>query len=423
MAQPKQCDACTSQQGASRQTHHTTTAAQAAKQKVAARMRQIKHKIVVLSGKGGVGKSTIAANLAVLLAQQGKRVGLLDVDIHGPSIPRLLGLDGQRLTADNDALVPLSVNPNLHVVSIAFALEEHDTALIWRGPLKMGVIQQFLGDVTWGACDYLIVDSPPGTGDEPLSVCQLIDDIDGAVVVTTPQQLALADVRKSITFCRQVGLPIIGVIENMSGLICPHCGAAVDTVETGSGESMARDMGVPFLGRLPLDPQVMRVSDAGTPFALSYAESDIGKQFATIVERINDYCTSGGKRTMNENKQPEADTKSRRFALPLAHGILAQHFGHCSEFMFVDVDAEDTITNTTSMTPPEHEPGALPAWLREHNADVIIAGGMGSRAQNLLRESGITVIVGADGSAATPQELVMTYLNGKLETGSNVCDH
>ena len=208
-------------------------------------LSRIKHKILVLSGKGGVGKSTVAVNLAVALAMEGRETGLLDVDFHGPSVPMLLNLKGQLFKAtDGGGIMPVESPYGLKVVSLGFALKNADEAVIWRGPMKMGVIKQLLTDVQWGDLDYLVVDFPPGTGDEPLSVAQLIPESDGAVIVTTPQGISLQDVRKSINFCRQLKIPVLGVIENMSGLMCPHCGKMIEVFKSGGGEAMAKEMGV-----------------------------------------------------------------------------------------------------------------------------------------------------------------------------------
>ncbi len=255
------------------------------------RMERIEHKVLVLSGKGGVGKSTIAANLAVSLCIAGKRVGLMDVDIHGPSIPRLLKMDDSRVVMNDNTLIPPTVMQNddggfLKMMSIGLLIPDSDDALIWRGPMKMGVIKQFLKDVEWGELDYLIVDNPPGTGDEPLSVCQLIPDADGAVIVTTPQQLAVADVRKSINFCRKLKLPILGVIENMSGLRCPNCSEIVDVFKSGGGEELAHDLGIRFLGKIPLDPELVVASDLGEAYLQNDADSPTAKAFAKVVEAL-----------------------------------------------------------------------------------------------------------------------------------------
>lgn len=247
---------------------------------------EIKHKIVVLSGKGGVGKSTVATNLAVALSLKGKRVGLLDIDFHGPSVPKLLGLENQPLGMDGNGIVPSGYGENLKVMSIGFMLQNQDDAVIWRGPLKMGAIKQFLTDVKWGALDFLIVDSPPGTGDEPLSIMQILGEGTKAVIVTTPQDISLSDVRKSITFCHKMNVAIIGVIENMSGFVCPHCGEAVNIFKTGGGEKMAKEMGTPFLGRIPLDPQIVESGDSGQPYVDASAKSESAKAFEQAIQSI-----------------------------------------------------------------------------------------------------------------------------------------
>ncbi len=249
------------------------------------RLCRIKHKIMVMSGKGGVGKSTVAVNLAISLMLAGKKVGLMDVDIHGPSVPTMLGLEGATITNSPDGLLPVELG-HLKVMSMGFLLPNPDEAVIWRGPVKGGVIKQFLADVAWGDLDFLIVDTPPGTGDEPLSVCQLIEPIDGAVVVTTPQKIAAVDVRKSITFCRHVGMTILGVIENMSGFVCPHCNEVTPILRTGGGQAMAEDMGVPFLGSIPIDPLVAEAADAGQAFVMHYATSPTAEIMRKIVAPI-----------------------------------------------------------------------------------------------------------------------------------------
>lgn len=257
-----------------------------ARQILTHRMSQIRHKLLVMSGKGGVGKSTVAANLAISLAAAGKQVGLLDVDIHGPSIPQLMGLDGGHLLTHGGELVPIQATPNLKVISIGFLLSTNRDAVIWRGPMKYGVIRQFLKDVAWGPLDYLVIDSPPGTGDEPLSVAQLVGQAAGAILVTTPQDLALADVRRSVSFCEKVSLPVIGIIENMSGLICPHCGQQIELFKTGGGEQLADEVQVPFLGRIPIDPQIVSCGDSGVPYVQRFATSPAAKSFAEAVRRI-----------------------------------------------------------------------------------------------------------------------------------------
>jgi len=250
-------------------------------------MGTIGKKFMVLSGKGGVGKSSVAVNLAATLAARGKKVGILDADIHGPNIPKMLGVEDKRpLAADGpgDGIVPVAVTDNLRVMSIGFFLDNPDNAVIWRGPMKHGLIKQFLGEVQWGELDYLIMDLPPGTGDEALSIAHLIGVVDGAVIVTTPQDVALLDSRKSISFCREVKIPLIGVVENMSGLLCPHCGTTIDLFKTGGGERIAKEMKVPFLGRVPLDPLMVLCGDDGQPFVDIHTDSPVTTAFTEITD-------------------------------------------------------------------------------------------------------------------------------------------
>jgi len=265
-------------------------------ERLAGRLARIKRKIVVLSGKGGVGKSTVAANLATSLAQRGFDTGLLDVDIHGPSIPRLLGLGGKRImTSADGVMVPVVLGERLKVMSMGFLLGDDDEAVIWRGPLKMGVIRQFLSDVEWGELDYLVVDAPPGTGDEPLSIAQLIGQagpIDGAVIVTTPQDLALADV----------------LVENMSVFACPHCGKETAIFKEGGGEALARRASVRFLGRIPIDPAVTEASDDGRPYVSGDGDTPCRRAFEAVAEGVLSAFLEVGtlvRNTLEENKACE----------------------------------------------------------------------------------------------------------------------
>lgn len=389
------------------------------------RMDQINHKILILSGKGGVGKSTVAANIAVTLAMEGKNVGLLDVDFHGPSIPVLLHLGGQQVITDSEGIIPVDSVERIKVMSLGFMLRNQDDAVIWRGPMKMNVIKQLLTDVKWGELDYLIIDFPPGTGDEPLSVAQLIPDSDGAIIVTTPQNLSLLDVRKSINFCKQVNVPVLGVIENMSGLICPHCKTVIDVFKSGGGEEMAKEMGVNFLGRIPIDPLIVEASDSGKPFVYHYAKTEAAAAFKKIVEPLLN-MHSGSKteteKVIHIHKKEDVIKKVLKIAIPVVEGHLSAHFGHCEEFAIYDIDVENkNILNQENTPPPPHEPGVLPAWLSEKGVDIIIASGMGSMAQELFAKKGIQVIVGAP--AEGPDEVINAYLNGALAAGENICDH
>lgn len=385
------------------------------------RLARISRKILVMSGKGGVGKSTVAVNMAVSLSLSGKRVGLLDVDIHGPSIPKMLKLDDASVHVKDGSIQPV-MKAGLKVMSVGLLLQDRDDAVIWRGPMKMTVIQQFLKDVDWGDLDYLIIDSPPGTGDEPLSVCQLAAPVDGAVIVTTPQDVATADVRKSINFCRQLKLPVLGVVENMSGFTCPKCGEVVDIFKSGGGEHMAADMGVPFLGRVPIDRAVGEACDAGKPFIYHYSKTETAKAFERVIAPILLLSEQAAELSPVETNKNKEEGKVMKIAIPVAEGKLCMHFGHSDQFALVDVDEKSKkIKGKQLLVPPPHEPGVLPKWLHEQGANVIIAGGMGSRAQGLFAENDIKVIVGAP--SETPEELVARYLAGTLVSGTNVCDH
>ena len=273
-------------QGTNTQCVSPETSEQDERRELASKMGRIEHKIMVLSGKGGVGKSTVAVNLAVALAMAGKRVGLLDIDIHGPSVPKLLHIENARMVGDDTVLWPVKVSERLSAMSIGLLLAGKDEAVIWRGPMKYKVIKQFLTDVEWGNLDYLLVDSPPGTGDEPLSIAQLLDDADGAIIVTTPQALAIQDVRRSIMFCRQLKLPVIGVIENMSGFVCPHCDKNIDIFQTGGGKTMAKSMNVPFLGSVPIETDVVDSGDNGSPVVESRPDSKAAAAFQRIVNTL-----------------------------------------------------------------------------------------------------------------------------------------
>ena len=333
------------------------------RQRLLARMCRVEHKVLVLSGKGGVGKSTVAVNLATALALAGKRVGLLDVDIHGPSVPKLLGLEGSELSGTDGAILPVRIPcgaGELSVMSIGFLLRERDDAVIWRGPRKYGAIKQFLTDVEWGDLDYLVVDSPPGTGDEPLAVAQLLEKADGAVVVTTPQEIAVQDVRRCVVFCRQIELPVLGVVENMSGFTCPRCGEAVGIFGKDGGRGMAAEMGVP-LGAIPTE--IVLSGDGGRPIVMTSPHSESAKAFGRIVRVLlePELGAQGGNRGAPVGPSGER----ARIAVPVTGGVLSSHFGHCEQFLLFDVEADGTtVGRRQELSPPPHEPGAYPQCSR-----------------------------------------------------------
>ncbi|MFP4521190.1 MAG: iron-sulfur cluster carrier protein MrpORP [Fibrobacterota bacterium] len=368
-----------------------------------------KKKIAVLSGKGGVGKSTAAVNIAASLAAAGNSVGLLDVDLHGPSVPHMVGQGKKHAGFDGTRLLPVEAGENLKVMSLQFLLENTDDPVVWRGPMKHNAIKQLISDVVWGPLDYLIVDAPPGTGDEPLAVLQILGDVDAAVIVTTPQCVATNDVRKCVNFCRKMSVPIAGVIENMSGFKCPHCGNITDIYGRGGGETMAMEMNIDMIESVPADPGISVAGDAGKPYAFNYPESEIAEIFSSAAQKIINFCKEQGAVEMN------------KIAIPSNNGELSMHFGHCTEFLFFNTE-DKKIISSDSDTPPEHEPGLLPKWLSEtHGVNTVIAGGMGQRAKGLFESKGIKVITGAPGGK--PEEIVRFFLAGSLQTGANVCDH
>ena len=391
------------------------------------RLRHIKNKILVMSGKGGVGKSSVAAYLSVTLAKKGYKVGLMDVDLHGPSIPRMLGLKGSIGPGTQSGKAhPVMHLPNLEVMSIEPLMGENkDAATIWRGPLKIGVIRQFIADIEWMDLDYMIIDSPPGTGDEPLTVAQTIPDAK-ALIVTTPQEISLADVRKSISFCRQVHMEILGLVENMSGLICPHCGKMIDIFKTRGGMLTAKKEGLNLLGSLPFEPEVVSDGDTGSMGFMKKEKLPITQEFNKIVDEIvkltkpKEDLVAKPEKEEDLPRRKETSEGTKVLAVPVSAGKLSSHFGHCEQFAFIETQ-NGKIIDTKMRIPPAHEPGVLPRWLYEMGTDVAIVGGMGERAQQLLREKGIEVIIGAP--MDSPESLANQYLSNTLVAGENVCDH
>ena len=278
------CETCNQSSSCSQQEKEAH-----AQERLKAKLSHIKHRIMVMSGKGGVGKSTVSTNLAVALSQDGFDVGLLDADIHGPNIPKMLGIEFSHVEGSGQGMIPVEVFPNLKVISMAFFIGDRDNPVVWRGPLKHSAISQFLGEVDWGNLDFLVIDLPPGTGDEPLSVAHLVKNVDGSIIVTSPQDVALLDSRKSVNFSRMLTIPVIGIFENMSGLICPHCHNEISLFKKGGGEKGARDLNVPFLGRIPIDPEVVTDCDRGMPFVMAHPDSEATKAFREIARRCKEY--------------------------------------------------------------------------------------------------------------------------------------
>jgi len=387
---------------------------------MAEKLSKINQIIIVLSGKGGVGKSTVAVNLALSLALRGYRTGLMDVDIHGPSVPKLLNLTDKYPEVKGEEITPIEYSFELKVMSMGFLLQGTHQPVIWRGPLKYNMIKDFIAHVQWGNLDYLVVDCPPGTGDEPLSVAQFLKGKARALIVTTPQQVATIDVEKCITFCKQLELPMLGVVENMSGFVCPECGTTVNIFSKGGGELLASQYGVPFLGSIPLDPDIARSGDEEKPYIYYYSKSTAAKVFDDMVERITE-----NRGSMKQDNLPVEEAKpqmgSQKFAVPTTERKLCQHFGHCEEFAILEAGADGKVVNETYINPPPHEPGLLPEWLSSQGVTCVLAGGMGSRAKELFASKGVNVVTGALGEQ--PSAIVEDYLKGILQTGANTCDH
>ena len=254
--------------------------------KAVEKMSKIKYKIAVLSGKGGVGKSFVTASLASALASKGRRVAVLDADIHGPSIPKLLGVHGYTMMAGPEGILPVTAAYGVKVVSMDFLLPSEETPLIWRGPLKTNALRELLAEVAWGDLDYLLIDLPPGTGDEPLSIAQIIPKVDGAIVVTIPSDLSRIVVKKAVMFAKKLAIPVLGIIENMSGFTCPESGKVYYILGKGAGRRIAEEMKVDFLGEIPMDPRITEANDRGVPFFVEYPESEAAKAFLTIADKI-----------------------------------------------------------------------------------------------------------------------------------------
>ena len=376
----------------------------------------IRHKIMVLSGKGGVGKSSVAACLAIELAEAGYRVGLMDVDFHGPSIPVIFGLQGERVSGDERGIHPFTVRDGLKVISIGLFLESRDDAVIWRGPLKMSAIRQFVEEVYWGDIDYLVVDSPPGTGDEPLSVVQLMPDA-WALVVTTPQELAAADVRKSVSFCRRTGMRLLGLVENMGVMPCPHCGGEIRMFGKGGAQSIARDMEAEVLVELPFDEGFVAWTDRGGARSGSCREVPaVAESIKALAEKVV-RMTEPGEAKAGIAAADSGDI----FAVPTEKGMLCSHFGHCQEFTLVVRGKEGELEVKEICPAPPHQPGLLPRWLAEKGVTTVIAGGIGRSAQNIFSEHGVKVVCGAP--PLPPLQVVEDFLEGRLELGPNACDH
>jgi len=342
-------------------------------------LAQIRHKILVMSGKGGVGKSSVAVALALSLARAGHKVGLMDVDIHGPNVLRMLGLNEPFDLASGQFQVPPEIFHNLKVISIEAVMRDREIAVIWRGPLKHQLIRQFLTEIQWGFLDYLIIDAPPGTGDEPMSVAQTIPEAK-AVIVTTPQEISLADVRKSINFCQKINLEILGLVENMSGYHCPHCGKDLPLFRKGGGERTAAAANIPFLGSLPFDPQVVEAADQGQVVKLDPEKSPFFEGLRPIVKYVAKVLPP----------QPTREPGELRFAVPVDNGKVAAAPTKAPQIALITVK-DGAITNQEIMDRPDLDPATFMVWL-ENLGVSHLAGDLGDAAKALLERKGIQAV-------------------------------
>lgn len=358
-------------------------------------LAQIRHKILVMSGKGGVGKSSVAVALALALARAGHKVGLMDVDIHGPNVLRMLGLDEPFDLASGQFQIPPEIFHNLKVISIEAVMRDREMAVIWRGPLKHQLIRQFLTEVQWGFLDYLIIDAPPGTGDEPMSVAQTIPEAK-AVIVTTPQEISLADVRKSINFCQKINLEILGLVENMSGYHCPHCGKDLPLFRKGGGEKTAHTANIPFLGSLPFDPQVVEAADQGQIVEVDPEKSPFFEGLRPMVKYLAKVLPP----------QPAREPGELRFAVPLDNGQVAAAPTKAAQIALITVK-NGTITNQETLPRPDLDPANFIVWL-ENLGVSHLAGHLPNATKALLERKGIEVVTFSPDQ--TPEQVVEAYV-------------
>ncbi|MDW7659537.1 MAG: P-loop NTPase [Bacillota bacterium] len=402
-------------------------------------LNQIQRTIAVLSGKGGVGKSMITALLATYLQRSGRyRVGILDADVTGPSIPKLFGAENFKPRGSDQGLFPVRTHSDIQLMSINLLLEDPSAPVVWRGPILANTVKQFWSDVIWGDLDFLLLDMPPGTGDIPLTVFQSLP-LDGIVIVTSPQDLVSLIVQKAIHMAQMMQIPIIGLVENMSHVICPHCGKKISVFGNGRTEAVAKSSGIPYLGSLPIDPELARLCDNGTIERVHKSYLD---DCLAALERIppRDGAAGTGSAISNKQGQPEADqgnTKEnekqerntdanqeektggsmKKIAIAANDTVVADHFGHCDGFAVYTV-GDDGKAQKAFVLNPGHKPGFLPNYLHDQGVQVIIAGGMGSGAVEIFNEKGIEVYTGAKGSV---DEVMRCYLDGTLMSSGSVC--
>ncbi len=363
---------------------------------------QIRHKLLVMSGKGGVGKTSVAVAVALMLARRGYAVGLIDVDLHGPDVYRMLGVGEPLDLVHGQYYLPADVARNLKLVSVEAMMKNREAAVIWRGPVKHKIIRQFLTEIQWGHLDFLVIDAPPGTGDEPLTVARAIPEVQ-AVIVTTPQEISLADVRKAIQFCQKVDMQILGVVENMGYLRCPDCGKAIPLFTSGQGSRQLQALGLPVLGSLPFDPEVVAAADEGRLTTLETSQSPFLQAMEAVVTQIVEALQQAASQTQPPAREPGTTI----FAAPVVDGNLAPQCNQNQRFLLVTVQ-DGQIVNQLQVTPPDFKPGLLPHWLERQGVSHLIAAGLPENARKLFQRKGLEVIAAEAGTplVGLVQELI-----------------
>jgi len=394
-------------------------------------MAAIPHKMLVMSGKGGVGKTTVAVNLAFAFGRHGLRVGILDTDLHGPDVAFMTGVEGVPGASDGARLRPIEAGgaPDLRVrvLSISAFLPGRDSPVIWRGPRKASAIAQLLGEADWDGVDVLVVDCPPGTGDEPLSVAQLVPGA-AAVIVTSPQEVALLDSRKCVNFARALDLRVLGIVENLAGFVCPDCGRRIDLFKMGGGERAAREMKVPFLGRIPITEAMVEAGDSGKPLVVHHPDDPAAKALAAIAgsieadwrarERADGPADTRGKEDVMQGVKVIAVAAEDELGL---EGQVSGHFGRCPAYVLVETKGADVVGSRVVRNPHygNHQPGQMPTFIHGLGAHAILAGGMGPRAVDMFHEFNMEVATGAVGKV---RNVVAAYLRGEIK-GIVPCAH
>lgn len=383
-------------------------------------LNEIKRTIAVLSGKGGVGKSLVTGLLATYLQRTGKyRVGILDADVTGPSIPKLFGADEFKPRATDAGLFPVRSHSDIQLMSINLLLDEPDAPVIWRGPILANTVKQFWTDVIWGDIDFMFLDMPPGTGDIPLTVFQSIP-LDGIIIVTSPQDLVAMIVKKAVNMAKMMNIPILGLVENMSHVVCPHCGETIKMFGESVTEDIAAEWGIPFLGSLPVDPDLARLCDEGH---IERIHTEYLTQAIEALEKIPPRMDPFLRQEMLAAQvSMAAETKSvangvKKVAIASEGANVCGHFGHCEGFTIYSTEA-GKIVGETFLPNPGHKPGLLPNLLNDNGVQVVIAGGMGQGAIDIFNEKGIDVITGAGGPL---EQSILKYLTGSLTSSGSVC--